>query len=216
MEIVKVGLQVIEKWNTDLEKAVQNYEAENAEKGQIVFYGPSNFTRWSTKYKMTPLREVLLGKSGAQCCVNRGFGSTCSEHHLYYYPRMVKALEPKVLVYAPGCGNGLSFGYTAEELFQLAARVVLYAKQDFPDLKIYLQGLNMWKYPERESYRKMDEWIKELAQQVPDCTYLDISTYEPLQRTDIYVADNVHYNQEGYQIYGEFYKEKLQKELDLF
>lgn len=215
MSVIKVGLRVIEKWNTDLEKQVQLYEAENAAPGQIVFYGPSNFTRWSTKYKMTPLREVLLGKSGAPCCVNRGFGSTCSEHHLYYYPRMVKALNPKVLVYAPGCGNGLGFGYTAEELFQMAARVVLYAKEDFPDLRIYLQGINLWK-SKSESYRKTDALLRELAQEVPDCTYLDITAYEPLHRTDIYVADNVHYNQEGYRIYGEFYKEALKQELERF
>lgn len=216
MSVVKVGLRTIEKWNTDLEKQVQLYEAENAAPGQIVFYGPSNFTRWSTKYKMTPLREALLGKSGAPCCVNRGFGSTCSEHHLYYYPRMVKALNPKVLVYAPGCGNGLGFGYTAEELFQMAARVVLYARADFPDMKIYIQGINLWKYQDKESYRKTDAWLRELAQEVPGCTYLDITSYEPLHRDDIYVADNVHYNQEGYQIYGEFYKEALKQELDQF
>ncbi len=215
MSVVKVGLRTIEKWNTDLEKQVQLYEAENAAPGQIVFYGPSNFTRWSTKYKMTPLREVLLGKSGNPCCVNRGFGSTCAEHHLYYYPRMVKALEPKVLVYAPGCGNGLSFGYTAEELFQMAARVVLYAKEDFPDLRIYLQGINLWKST-KEPYQKTDALLRELAQEVPGCTYLDITAYEPLHRTDIYVADNVHYNQEGYQLYGDFYKEVLKHELDQF
>lgn len=215
MSVTKVGLRYIEKWNTDLEKSVQAYEAENAEKGQIVFYGPSNFTRWSTKYKMTPLREVLLGKSGAQCCVNRGFGSSCAEHHLYYYPRMVKALEPKVLVYAPGCGNGLGFGYTAEELFQLAARVVLYAKEDFPDLRIYLQGINLWR-SQKESYVKTDAMLRELAQEVPDCTYLDITAFEPLHRNDIYAADNVHYNQEGYQLYGQFYQQVLQKELDLY
>ena len=216
MSVVKVGLRTIEKWNTDLEKQVQLYEAENAAPGQIVFYGPSNFTRWSTKYKMTPLREALLGKSGNPCCVNRGFGSTCSEHHLYYYPRMVKALKPKVLVYAPGCGNGLSFGYTAEELFPMAARVVLYAREDFPDMKIYIKGLNLWKYPDRESYRKTNMWLRELAQEVPNCTFLDITEYEPLHRDDIFAADNVHYNQEGYRIYGEFYKEALKQELDQF
>ena len=117
---VKVGLKFIEKWKTDLEAQVCRYEAENAEKGQIVFYGPSNFTRWSAKWGMTPLAEALPGKSGKACCINRGFGSTCSEHHLYYYHRMVRVLEPKVLVYSPGIGNGLGFGYTKEELYEMA------------------------------------------------------------------------------------------------
>ena len=108
---VKVGLKVIELWNSSMEDQVSEYEKENAEKGQIVFYGPSYFTRWSEKWKMIPLKDAVKGKSGAQCCINRGFGSSCSEHQLYYYPRMVRALEPKVLVYASHA-NGASFGYS--------------------------------------------------------------------------------------------------------
>ena len=39
MSSVKVGLRFIEKWKTDLEKQVANYEAENAEKalGDLLF-----------------------------------------------------------------------------------------------------------------------------------------------------------------------------------
>ena len=100
---VRVGLQYIEKWNSSMEDAVRKYEQEPLEKGQIVFYGASNFTRWGrgTRWDHKPLREVMLGKSGKPCAVNRGFGSSNAEHQLYYYPRMVRPLEPKVLVYHP-------------------------------------------------------------------------------------------------------------------
>lgn len=215
MSAVKVGLKWIEKWKTNLEKQVCDYEAQNAEKGQIVFYGPSNFTRWSEKHGMTPLAEALMGKSGKPCCINRGFGSTCPEHHLYYYHRMVKPLEPKVLVYFPGLGNGVSFGYTPEELWELAQRVMVYAKTDFPELRIYLLGLNTWKL-RSDASKMFDGWMREFAEGMPDCTYLDIANYEPMQRMDIYVEDNVHYNQEGYRLYGEFFNEKLRHELDAF
>ena len=212
---VKVGLKFIEKWKTDLEAQVCKYEAENAEKGQIVFYGPSNFTRWSAKWGMTPLAEALPGKSGKACCVNRGFGSTCTEHHLYYYQRMVKAIEPKILVYSPGIGNGLSFGYTKEELYEMAERVVLYAKSDMPDLKIYIIGPNLFK-DKRESSQIYAGWLKELAEKTPDCVYADLTDYEPIHRTDIYVEDNVHYNKEGYELYAGFFRELLKDELAQF
>ena len=215
MSVVKVGLKFIDKWRTDLEKQVCKYEEENAPKGQIVFYGPSNFTRWGPRYGMTPLREAVVGKSGAPCCINRGFGSTCAEHHLYYYDRMVKALEPKVLVYSPGVGNGTGFGYTPEEQWQLAERVMIYAKTDFPDLKIYLQGINMWRKSSMASW-KTDQFMRAFAQEMPDCTYLDITSYEPLHRHDIYAPDNVHYNKEGYDLYAEYYRQALKEELDQF
>ena len=107
---VKIGLKHIDLWNESLEKQVQKYEEETVEPGQIVFYGPSNFTRWSAKWGHRPLREVLVGKSGKACCVNRGFGSSCPEHQLYYYDRMVRPLAPSVLVYNCTNGNGGLFG----------------------------------------------------------------------------------------------------------
>ena len=59
---VKVGLQYIEIWKESLEEAVRKYEEEPVKKGGIVFYGPSDFTRWSKKWGMKPLESELLGK----------------------------------------------------------------------------------------------------------------------------------------------------------
>ena len=212
---VKVGLRYIDIWKTSLEKSVLEYEAEQVEKGQIVFYGPSNFTRWSEKFGMTPMRDVLLGASGKPCVINRGFGSSCAEHQLYYYPRMVRPLEPKVLVYASH-GNGGSFGYTNEETWELAQRVIAYTMIDFPDTKIYLCGCNRRRGDTAErlaSVMEYHEKVKRFCEEHPNCVFVDAFAYEPLNREDIYVEDGVHFNQEGYRIYGEFFKEVLKDEL---
>ena len=215
---VRVGLKHIEIWNDSMEKAVCRYEEEPIVKGQIVFYGPSNFTRWSTKWGMIPLREAVLGKSGAPCCINRGFGSSCAEHQLYYYHRMVKPLAPKVLVYA-SFGNSISFGYSPEETFELAQRVITYTLTDFPDCRIYLctAGL-MKKYIEgyAEAAAKYNALLKDFVAKTPNCFLLDAKTYAPLQRDDIFVEDEVHFNQEGYRIYADYFREALKAELDEF
>lgn len=216
---VKVELQYIEKWKESLEDQVRKYEAEDVEKGQIVFYGPSYFTRWNrTRWEHTPLREVILGKSGNPCAVNRGFGSSCAEHQLYYYTRMVRALEPKVLVYAIG-PNGKGFGYTDEEEWEIAQRVVAYAMADFPDIHVYLSGYNAARDMTDEELarrRRFNSRVKEFAQNTPNCFYVDALEYEPLRQSEVYVADGVHYNQLGYDVYGEFYKEVLKDELENF
>lgn len=216
---VKVGLKHIEIWNSNLEKEVCRYEEEPIVKDQIVFYGPSNFTRWSAKWGMTPLREAVVGKSGAPCCVNRGFGSSCPEHQLYYYHRMIKPLEPRALVYFAGFGNGKAFGYTMEETFELAERVVAWARADFPEMPIYFCGThrNVTRTEEREAQiRRYDDWAKELAARTPSCHFIDPKSHEPLNRTDIFVSDGVHYNQEGYHLYADFFREALKEELDQF
>lgn len=216
---VKIGLKHIDIWGDCLENAVVAYEKENAPKGQIVFYGPSNFTRWSTAYGHTPVREVIKGKSGAECVINRGFGSSCAEHQLYYYPRMVRPLEPKVLVYSFH-GNGRAFGYSVEESWELAQRVIAYALTDFPDIQIYLCSPNPLRdapnAAEQRNVERFSSWVRNFAAETPNCHYIDMLAYEGFKQDGIYVEDGVHFNQKGYDIYAEFMREALEEELEKF
>jgi hypothetical protein len=215
---VKVGLKYIEIWKDCLENAVQEYEKESVEKGQILFYGPSHFTRWAPKYGMKPLRECLLGASGAPCAVNRGFGSSSAEHQLYYYSRMVRPYEPKVLVYTSH-GNNASFGYSDEEAWELAQRVIAWARTDFPGIEIVLVGA----YPSRDmtpeneaEKRRYNAMVKAFADSTPNCRFIDVLDHEPFRRKDVYVEDGVHFNQTGYDLCAEFYKEALKEELSRY
>jgi len=216
---VKIGLRHIDLWNESLEKQVQKYEEEQVEPGQIVFYGPSNFTRWSTKWEHRPLREEIVGASGKPCCINRGFGSSCTEQQLYYYGRMVRPLAPSALVYHGAPGNGLAFGYFMWESFELAQRVVAYALTDFPDIRVYFSGVNYKRSmtPEDlEERRLYNSWIRKFCEKTPGCIYVDALEYEPLHAEDIFAADGTHFNQKGYEIYADFYREVLKDELARF
>lgn len=216
---VKVGLKHIEIWDESMEAEVLEYEKENPEKGQIVFYGPSHFTRWSKKWGETPMSEVLLGKSGKQCVINRGFGSTCAEHHLYYYPRMIKPLAPKVLVYHCAMGNGMAFGYSPDENWELSQRVLTYARTDFPDIHIYVCGtINQANMTEAQIQRRLalDEKKREFVKETPNCHFIDIMGYEPMRNDDVFVEDGVHLSKEGYKIFGELFKNALRDELDKY
>ncbi len=215
---VKVGLRYIEKWKTDLEKEVLAYEAEPTEKGQIVFYGPSHFTRWCAKFGNPVMRDVLLGKSGKPCAINRGFGSSNSEHQLYYYPRMVRPLEPAALVYM-SYDNSQAFGYELEETWELAQRVITYALTDFPELRVYVCGTVPGKAPSEELLtrkRKYSEMLREFAENTPRCFYIDPLEYAPMHNDALYLDDTVHLNAEGYKVFAEFFKEALKDELDRF
>ena len=211
---VKVGLKYIEIWKDSMEQAVQAYEKEPTVTDQIVFYGPSYFTRWAPKYGMRPLREDIVGVSGAPCVINRGFGSSCPEHQLYYYARLIHPLAPRVLVYHSH-GNSASFGYTLEEEWELAQRVIVWTMTDFPDTRIYLVGVNPCKNMD-EAYGRTREtyngWLRAFAETHENCFFIDPVTYPPLLRQDIY-TDQVHFNQEGYDLFGEFFREALKDEL---
>ena len=215
---VKTGLKYVTnpKETRSPEKQVLQYEAEPLHKGQIVFYGPSNFTRWSAKWGMVPLRDCILGASGNPCVVNRGFGSSNAELQLYYYPRMIRPLEPKVLVYYPW---GNQYDYSDEETWEIAQRVIAYTFTDFPDVHVYLQGANPRRdmTPENiEHNMRKNAWAKEFAQNTPNCYYLNAADYAPLRNPDLFVKDGIHFNQDGYRVYEAFYKEALKDELARF
>ena len=216
---LKVGLKYIDIWKDSMEDAVLRYEKEPQYQDQIVFYGPSYFTRWSTRYGMTPLREMILGSSGAPCAVNRGFGSSCPEHQLYYYPRLIRPLTPRVLVYAPTFGNGKAFGYTLDESWELAQRVLAYTMADFPECRIYLCGAHPVRDlsdEDRADQIYWDKLLREFAEANDNCTFADLLAYPPLLRKDIFVADGVHFNEEGYRIYADFFRMVLKDELNKY
>lgn len=217
---VRINLKVIEIWNNDsMEDAVRAYEAEGEqEKGQIVFYGPSYFTRWSERFGHRPLREDIRGKSGAPCVVNRGFGSSSAEHQLYYYDRMIRPLAPSVLVYAFDA-NGTNFGYSLEECWELAQRVVAWAECDFPDIQIYLLGA----YPPRDARnlndeqnaRRLDDAVRAFCDARESRHFLDPKPAFENAPRDVF-ADHIHFNQKGYDIYGAFFRKALEEELARF
>ena len=215
---VRAGnLKFIEQWGESLENQVVAYEQEPVRKGEIVFYGSSKFTRWkNTKYGNPVLRDEIVGRSGTPCCINRGFGSSSSEHQLYYYHRMVRPLEPKVLVYC--ChGNHSTYGYSLEECWELGQRVIAYAKNDFPDLRVYIQSANPGigiSDEEIADRRKFNSWVREFAENTPNCFYVDVFERNELWNPELFVSDNVHFNYNGYKLYGNIWREALKSELE--
>ena len=214
---VKIGLKKAKEldYYWDVDEVITELENQPANKGEIVFYGPSNFTRWGNeRFGITvKLRDELLGKSGKGCAINRGFGSSCAEHQLYYYPRVIRPLEPKVLVYSPWGNQG---EYSDEETWEIAQRVIAYAFADFPDIHVYLQSSNRRKEMSEEEIAKnkrFNSWLKAFAENTPNCFYVDTFNYEPLSNPDIFVKDGVHFNNDGYKVYSEFYREVLKDEL---
>ena len=215
---VKVGLKYIDLWQESMEDEILAYEQEEQPQEQIVFYGPSHFTRWSKKFGVKPLRECLLGASGAACVVNRGFGSSTAEHQLYYYPRTVRPLAPKVLVYA-SFANNMAFGYTDEEGWELAQRVIAWAKTDFPGIRIYIEGAHPTRDEDAEKRARKqayNETLKAFAEANEDVFFLDLYDHPEFLRKDIFVEDGVHLNPLGYEYYAAFYRDALKDELAKF
>ncbi len=204
-----------------LEKSIIEFEAEPIEKGKILFYGSSQFTRWKPKYGHPRLEDDIRMKDGSQACVNHGFGSSCAEEQLYFYPRAVRPWEPRALVYT-SFGNSIPFGYTAAEVFSLSTRVLSYARADFPGIKLFFCNIHPGtKGKDAPPYRviaekEFNDLVANYCATHPDTTLVDQTNYPGFYeegfagdrqhvRADLYVEDGVHHNLAGYAVYREFF-----------
>ena len=211
------------------EASVLELEQKPVEPGKILFYGDSGFTRWSKKYGNRPLETEILGKDGTQAVINHGLGGSTTDDLLYYYPRMVKAWQPRVLVYMT-YGNDYYYGYSPMETVELQSRIFEYARRDMPGIRIFacdtrptiksLGELVPWKAFLRRAL-EYNELLADYCAKHKDVTLVrhidnplffenpeDAGDYEKV-RKDIFIENQVHFSQKGYDLYGEFFRSVL-------
>lgn len=215
-----------------LEKSILAYEQEPIEKGKILFYGHSLFTRWgSPKWGYRRMDEDIRMKDGSLAVVNHGFGTSTSEEQLYFYDRMVRPWEPRALVMST-LGNDGMYGYSPEQTMTNVAKILQWARTDFPGIKLFL--VEPHPNPKGKETTLPDKWNNGLHKRRSFIQMLD--AYEQLHedtkiirlwnqpelfetpedvgdfhkvREDIFVADKVHPNQAGYDIFGRIFREAL-------
>lgn len=215
-----------------LEQSIIAYEQEPIEKGKILFYGHSLFTRWgSPKWGYRRMDEDIRMKDGSLAVVNHGFGTSTSEEQLYFYDRMVRPWEPRALVMST-LGNDGMYGYSPEQTMTNVAKILQWARTDFPGIKLFL--VEPHPNPKGKETTLPDKWNNGLHKRRSFIQMLD--AYEQLHedtkiirlwnqpelfetpenvgdfhkvREDIFVADKVHPNQAGYDIFGRIFREAL-------
>ena len=216
------------------EDRILEYEAEPVVKGKILFYGHSLFTRCSSITKVgkdnPKLVDEVRMKDGSQACINHGFGTSSADDLLYYYHRMVRPYEPRVLVLATGA-NDVGFGYSAKEIMEIEARIIDWAQADFPGIKIYcFNAIPTVKNKGQENVatRVRDEYneiLEDYCKRKENVTYVslidqpfffenpeDVGDYDKI-REDIFVDDLVHMNPKGYAMFMDFLRELLDEYL---
>ena len=208
------------------EKTVLEYEAQPIEAGKILFYGSSGFARWNKEtFGVRPLEEDIRMKDGSPAAVNHGFGGGIMEQGLYYYDRLVKPWAPRAIVlrFFP---NDIMMGYSPMEIMYLTAQFCNRARADFPGGKLHLcDAMPHKKFMDNPVWKKCANQYNQLLHNYcelnEDCTYVaqsnwpgfyenpeDAGDYSKI-RTDIWVEDELHFTQEGYDIYRDLFLSAL-------
>lgn len=213
---------------TKYENSIKEFEAKPLEKGKILCYGSSTFTRWKKeKWGNQNIEDVILGKDGSKVMLNHGFGGCTAEELLYYYPRAVRPYEPKALFICIGA-NDRAFGYSNKEIMAYITKVFDYARADFKDIKFALcDNRPLYKgVGNAPAYYKrlydFNDMCKQYCLEHSDCILVEHSSspmffddgfkgdYSKV-RKDIFIEDKVHLTPEGYIQYADFVREQIKE-----
>ncbi len=186
------------KW----EKAIAAFEAEDRAnppaKGGILFTGASTITRWKSLPQDFPQHHVL----------NRGFGGSEIEDVTHFADRVVFPYAPRMIFFRSG-GNDIFRGKTPERAFEDFKTLVALVHSRLPKTEIVFISQNPTVARESQWSKEnaLNTMVAKLGKKDPLVKFLDVSDMvlgpDGKPRLELFVADKLHFNEEGYKLLAE-------------
>jgi lysophospholipase L1-like esterase len=194
------------------ENEIRHFEKQDSilmpAKGQILFIGSSSFRIW--KSFSTDLTGIAA--------INRGFGGSTMTDALYYFDRMVLTYAPRTVFVYEG-DNDLNMGKSLEELAKEYEDFSNRLKKALPKTKLVYLAVrpSLSRIAIVEKQKQFNLWLENYCKSQKERFYLDMHTpfylADGTLMPDIFIADRLHLNEKGYQIFSskirEFILEKL-------
>jgi lysophospholipase L1-like esterase len=161
----------------------------------ILLAGDSQFFRWKT------VREDLPGYT----IINRGIDSFQMSDLLFYVDRLVLPYQPRMIVLHVG-GNDVHNGRGATNILADFQSFVARVREKMPQVPIAFTSTtpSPGRWPEATQRKEANQMIKDYIATQPDLLFIDLwdAMLNPdgQPREDVWVADRIHPNHEGYLI----------------
>lgn len=179
------------------ERSVLNYEAADKTnpppKNAILLAGDSQFYRWKTLNEDLPDYTII----------NRGIDSFQTSDLVYYTDRLVLAYKPRMIILHVG-GNDVHAGKSPEQILADFKTFVAKVRAVMPDVPIAFSSITPGpgRSDELAKRKQTNLVIKNYIATQPHLLFIDLwdamLTADGKPREDIWVADRIHPNHEGY------------------
>jgi len=162
----------------------------------IVFVGSSSIRMWKTLAADFPHHRVL----------NRGFGGSEIRHSIDYADRIIIPYKPRQIVLYAG-GNDIHAGKSPETVFQEFQEFVAKIHGALPKTRISYISIagNPARWAEVEKVRKANDLTREFTRTNRRLDFIDVFPEmlgaDGQPKPDIFVADRLHMNANGYAIW---------------
>jgi lysophospholipase L1-like esterase len=183
------------KWERDIAAYEQIDRTNPPSKGALLFIGSSTIRRWTSLAQDFPQHKVI----------NRGFGGSEIADATHFADRIIFPHSPRMVLLRAG-GNDINAGKSPEQVFSDFKEFVATVQAKLPEADIVFISLcpsvARWKQADKE--KALNSMVQQFARQAPRVKYLetyDISlgpNGEP--RPELFVADKLHFNADGYQL----------------
>lgn len=185
------------RWQKDI-VAFRAMDATNRPPaGCIVFVGSSSIRLWKALPQDFPGRPV----------VNRGFGGSQLADSVNYAEQLITSYHPRQVVIYAG-GNDINAGKAPELVFGDFVALVKKIRRDVPRAKVAFISVapSPARWAQVEKVRRLNSLISDYCAR-HGCTFINVFPLmlgaDGLPKPDIYVADRLHMNTNGYAIWRE-------------
>jgi lysophospholipase L1-like esterase len=174
--------------------------------GQILLVGSSTFRFWTTS------KEDLSGYP----TINRGFGGSQMSDVNYYFDRIVSKYKPKMILVYEG-DNDLAAGESPETVFEDFKLFAEKVKSQLPNSKVGYCSIrpSIARTNMRDKQVQANQLIKDYCKKNNGFYFIDFYKEYFLPNgdlmPDVFVADKLHLNKQGYEIWAKATRKFLKK-----
>ena len=192
------------KWEKEI-AALEQQDRENPPpKGGVVFVGSSSIRMWKTLAQDFPNHRVL----------NRGFGGSQLSDSVRFADRIVIPYAPAMVVVYAG-GNDINAGKSPAEVFEAFKAFVEKVQAKLPQTEIAYISIagNPARWAQVEKVKAANELIAGYINSHPRLKFIDVFPKmlggDGLPRPEIFLADKLHMNAQGYKLWTEIVRAAL-------
>jgi hypothetical protein len=203
-------LPEVKAWESDIQKFEENDIAKSYPSDAILFTGSSSIRLWSTINKdMLPYNVIQRGYGGAKLSDFVVYADRIT------YPHPCQAIVIFIANDIAGNDNDKS----PLEVSQLFRKTLYIIRRQFKDTPVFWISITptpaRWHvWPE---IKEANEMIREVCQKHYNTYFIDTEqnflTSGGLPRNELFIADRLHLNEEGYALWTEIIKKELNKVL---
>lgn len=194
------------KWEKDI-AAFEKRDAENAPpKHALLFIGSSGIVRWKSLATDFPGVTIL----------NRAFGGNEIADSTHFADRMIFPYEPKMIFLRAG-GNDIHSGKSAEKVFEDYKTFVATIRAKLPEVPIAYIALSPApsRWNEKPEGDKLNAAIADYSGKNKNLIFVDAARItldaDGKVRPELFVADQLHFNEAGYKLLAEKVRPHLPK-----